>query len=69
MVMTKAEEEEPLLRENPRRFVLFPIKDTEVRKYCFYTIYMHLTLRIKHSSPVLHRIRASCADVEHVQKG
>lgn len=25
-----AEAEEPLLRENPRRFVLFPIQDNEV---------------------------------------
>jgi hypothetical protein len=27
--------EEPLLKENPHRFVLFPIEDNEVRKWCY----------------------------------
>ncbi|KAL7490409.1 hypothetical protein ACHAWT_000010 [Skeletonema menzelii] len=30
MFATEAEVEEPLLKENPQRFVLFPIKDTEM---------------------------------------
>ena len=28
---------EPLLRENPNRFVLFPIEDNEVSSYCYHT--------------------------------
>jgi len=46
--------EEPLLKENPNRFVLFPIEDNEVRLYIFFitcVMHHHLTIyNISHST-------------------
>lgn len=42
---------EPLLKENPNRFVLFPIEDNDVSSRLAVVIYYHKILRTKHHSP------------------
>lgn len=55
-------EEEPLLKENPHRFVLFPIEDNEVSS----VDYMSLPLRFAFN---ILLTPCCCSDLGHVQKG
>jgi hypothetical protein len=60
------EADEPLLQENPHRFVLFPIKYHEVSPLCFFPHKMRRTTRLDASKiacltlPLLFELKKEC---------